>query len=177
MLVATLAGASGTNYNWRKTSLKIRSMSDYDDTTAPTNGQYIAWDSGTSKWKPKSLVPPAIRASSDYNDAVAPSTGQVVQWNGTKYAPASLPIHPLFAASFAADGAYYWTAHDPLTVNAVTEDSKAGSSPTFTYEYSSDHGATWMALPTLPASIGYNNTIRVTVAGLGAGEWACVTAN
>jgi hypothetical protein len=78
------------------------------NSAAPSSGQVLAWNSGTSKWEATSLGGGgAVTLGGDVTgstasttvariqgrdmSASAPSTNQVIAWNGSTWAPASLP--------------------------------------------------------------------------------------
>lgn len=54
---------------------KLRKLLDYDDTTPPTNEQYIVWDSGLSKFKP---FTPVRRYSVAFGYTTTPTVSEIM---------------------------------------------------------------------------------------------------
>lgn len=172
-LVATLAGTGGTNYNWRRQTTTLRALTDYNNTTAPTDGQYVSWDNAASKWKPKSLTW-TIHGATDYTGTA--SAGKVLRYNGTQWEPTTPSVNPIYSFSFVANGVAYFAAPAAMTVTGTLETLSSGSTATVTYDVSTDAGMSWTTLPALPAALVSGEVVRITVAGLAAMEWAAVSA-
>jgi len=170
-VVATLAGTGGQNYNWRRMVNAIRSASDYDDASPPSDGQYIAWVAASGKYRPKTLTW-SIAGSADYNDATPATTGQLLRYDGAKWEPYTLPTPISFSAHLQADGETIFLAPRSMTVDYF-EWFTAGSSATSIWEVSTDSGATW-STASFPQALSVGNLLRVTISGLGMGEsYAC----
>ena len=169
---------SGTYPN--PTVAKIQGVSI--DTTAPTNGQVLEYNSGTTKWAPTNLpaaLPPNGAASGDLSgtypgptvakiqgtavSSSAPTTGQLMQYNGTNWVPVTRNVNtsaPLTGGgSLAADLTLGLTGN--LRQNAVTVTNAASPYTPLTTDMlicaDVSAGALTINLPTAASMTGFFN--------------------